>query len=88
MAAARTIHPAHRSRVRLISNGNIGNVNVKNSFYGSPIDNWMIICSWQHRVKLRFADRQFDIKKCYEMLRIVNVKNCYEMLRIVKNYEY
>lgn len=33
-------------------------------FYGSPIDNWVILCAWQHRVKLRFSDRQSDIKKC------------------------
>lgn len=76
MAAARTIIAAHRSRVRLIDNANICNANVKNCFYGSPIDNWVILCAWQHKVKLRFPDRQSDIKKCYKMLRNVNVKKC------------
>ena len=76
MLAARTIIAAHGSRVQLIDNTDIGNVNVKNCFYGSPIDNWVILCAWQHRVKLRFSDRQFDIKKCYKMLRIVNVTKC------------
>lgn len=27
-------------------------------FYGFSIDNRMILCAWQHRVKPRFADRQ------------------------------
>lgn len=37
----------------------------------------MILCAWQHRVKLRSPDRQSDVTKCYKMLRNVTIVRLY-----------
>lgn len=60
---AHTIRTAHKSRLATFRH-----TDLPRPFYGLPIDNPMILWAWQHRVKPRFAGRQSDIAKCYEML--------------------